>query len=118
MTAGRSLRTSPPTAGSKLTHQTSPRFIGDIPHRGLGPLQRLRLASLVAGHLLVSDLQVLADDVRPDEGLDEPANAPPADDGVQPVVDALVKGDGQFLLHGGPHNTCCCTYCSGARARQ
>src|SRR5438552_946797 len=101
MTAGRSLRTSPPTAGSKLTHQTSPRFIGHVSCGGLGPFQRFRLARFVLGHLLVRNLEVLTDDIRPDEGLDKLANASPADDGVQPVVDALVNGDGELLLHGG-----------------
>src|SRR5690242_18651194 len=99
MTAGRSLRTSPPTAGSKLTHQTSPRFIGHVSYGGLGPFQRFRLARLVLGHLPVRNLQVLADDVGPDEGLNELADAPPADDGVQSLVDALVNGDGELLLH-------------------
>src|SRR4051812_25521761 len=84
MTAGRSLRTSPPTAGSKLTHQTSPRFIGHIPDGGLGPVQGLALAGLVLGHLPVGDVEVLADHVRPDQGLDELADAPPPDDGVEP----------------------------------
>jgi hypothetical protein len=56
-------------------------------------------ARLVLGHLLVGDLKILAQDVGPDEGLDEPADAPPPDDGVQAVADALVHGDGQPLPH-------------------
>src|SRR3954465_4576912 len=84
MTAGRCLRTSRPTAGSKLTHQTSPRFIGYVSHRGLGPLECLCFARFLLGHLLVSDLQVLADDVGPHQGFNEPADSPPADNGVQP----------------------------------
>src|SRR5262245_24426566 len=117
MTAGRSLRTSPPTAGSKLTHQTSPRFIGDVPHGGLGPLQRLRFARLLLSHLLVGQLQVFGDDVGPHEGLDELANPPRADDRVQPLVDPLVNGDGQLLLHGTSNYTCYYTYCSADRLR-
>ena len=35
MIAGRCLRISPPTDGSKLTHQTSPRSIADITDGGL-----------------------------------------------------------------------------------
>src|SRR5437764_12890821 len=65
MTAGRSLRTSPPTAGSKLTHQTSARFIGHISHDGFGPREGLRFARLVRGHLPVSGLQVRANDIGP-----------------------------------------------------
>ena len=68
MTAGRSLPTSPPTSGSKLSHQTSPRFIGYVSHGGFGPLQRLRLARLLPGHLLVSEFQVLADDCGAAQG--------------------------------------------------
>src|SRR5262249_389074 len=100
MAAGRSLRTSPPTAGSKLTHHTSPRFIGHVSYGGLCPFQRFRLARFVLGHLPVRNLEVFPDDVGPDEGLDKLANAPPADDGVQPVVHAFVNGDGELLLHG------------------
>src|SRR5262245_1329585 len=88
------------TASSKLTHQTSPRFIDSVPHGGFCPIQSLGRARLILCHLLVSDIQVLADDVGPNEGLDEFADAPPPDDGVQPVVDALVHGDGQLLVHG------------------
>jgi len=57
--------------------------------------------------------QVLADDVGPHKGLDELAYPPPADDSVQPIVNPLINGDGQFLLHGGLLNTYYCTYCSG-----
>jgi hypothetical protein len=41
---------------SKLTHQTSPRFIGRVSNGGLSPLQRLCFACFILGHLLVSDL--------------------------------------------------------------
>jgi len=44
MTAGRVFRISPPTAGSNLIHQTSPRFIGHVSNKILAPLQRLGLA--------------------------------------------------------------------------
>src|SRR5262249_12343455 len=100
MTAGRSLCTSPPTAGAKMTHQTSRRFTGHVSYSGLGPVQRLGFARFLLGHLLVRDLQVLADDVGSDEGFDKLANASATDDAVQSVVDALVNGNGQLLLHG------------------
>src|SRR5437899_604919 len=103
MTAGRSFRTSSPTAGSKLTHHTSARFIGDISQSGLGPLQGFCLARLLSCPLLISDFQVFADHVRANKRLNELANPPPSDDGVQSLVDASVEGDGQLLLHGGLH---------------
>ena len=37
--------------------------------------------------------------VGPHKGLDELAYPPPANDSVQPIVDPLINGDGQFLLH-------------------
>src|SRR3990172_2923042 len=43
MTAGRFLRISPPTEGSKLTHQTSARLIGYISNGGFSPFQCLFL---------------------------------------------------------------------------
>src|SRR5262249_52292218 len=99
MTAGRSLPTSPPTAGSKLTRQTSPRFIGDVSQGGLGPFHRLCRARFVLSHLLVRDLQILGDDMGPNEGLDKLANPSRTDHAVQALVDTLVDGNGQFLLH-------------------
>ena len=98
MTAGRCLRTSPPTAGSKLTHQTSPRFIGDVRYGAFGPFQRFGFANLFPGHLLVGCLQVFAKYMGTYERLDEPANATPTHDAVQTRVDAFVKRNGQLLL--------------------
>jgi hypothetical protein len=54
MTAGRRLRISPPTAGSKFTHHTSPRFITDISDSGFCPFQRLSFTDFVLGHLLIA----------------------------------------------------------------
>jgi hypothetical protein len=71
----------------------------DVSSSGLGPRERLRFARFLSGHVLVRDLEIPAEDIGPDEGLDELANAPPSDDGMQSVVDALVHGDGLFLLH-------------------
>src|ERR1700681_4758016 len=83
MTAGLSLRTSPPIAGSKLTHHTSARFIGDISDRCLGPGQRLGFACFVAGHRLVSRLQLVTDYVGTHERFDKLADPPPPNRGVQ-----------------------------------
>src|SRR5262249_35449978 len=55
-------------------------------------------------------------DVRAHQRFDELADPPAADDGVQPLVDALVECDGELLLHNRLHgNTCYYTYYS-ARA--
>src|SRR5438105_216782 len=105
MTAGRSLRTSLPTAGAKLTHQTSARFIGYVSNGRLGPVQRLGFARFLPRHLPVRDLQILANDVGPDEGLDELANSSPTDDRVQTVVDAFVHSDRQLFVHCQPPET-------------
>jgi len=53
--------------------------------------------------LLVRGLQILANDERPNKGLDKPADAPRTDDDAQSVIDALVNGNGQLLLHGSLH---------------
>src|SRR5688500_9395799 len=91
---------SPPNELVNATHQTSPRFIGEIPERVIGPLRRLGFSSLLLGHPAISGLEVLSDDVRADQRLDESADLPPPDDAVQPFVDTLIQRDGQLLLHG------------------
>ncbi len=47
---------SPPIDGSKSTHQTLLRFIGDIPGCGFSPLMSLRLASFIRRHVSVGGL--------------------------------------------------------------
>src|SRR2546426_12793808 len=63
ITAGRCLRISPPTDGSKFTHQTSPRIIADITESGFRPRERFRLAYFVLRHLLVGGFKVLCQHV-------------------------------------------------------
>src|SRR5579862_762670 len=99
ITAGRSLATSPARDGSKLTHQTSPRFIGNVPDGSFGPIKRFGFACLVLGHLLVCVFEVLAHHVGAHEPFDEAAYLATADHRVQTVVDAFVEGNGEFLLH-------------------
>jgi hypothetical protein len=91
MTADRCFRTSRPTAGSKFTHQTSPRCIGHVSHGGLGPRERLCFATFLLGHLPVSGMEILVHDVGADQRFNEPANASPANDSVQPVINALIQ---------------------------
>ena len=52
-TAGLRFRISPLTDGSKLTHHTSPRFIGDIRNRSFCPLESFCFAFFFLGHLMV-----------------------------------------------------------------
>jgi hypothetical protein len=99
ISAGRSLRTSPPTVRSNLTHHTSPRFIGDISHCAFCPFHRVRLARFVLCHLFVGGIKMLADHMRAHHGLDKLADAPRSNDRVQTIVNTLVDGNGQFLLH-------------------
>src|ERR1700690_1845256 len=87
MTAGRFFLISPPTAGSKLTHHTSPRFTTDIADRPLRPLKGLGLALFVSRHLPVCSIQVVALHMGPDQALDEATNSPPTNHCVQPLVD-------------------------------
>ncbi|HZZ18378.1 MAG TPA: hypothetical protein VFE25_03365 [Opitutaceae bacterium] len=66
MTAGRRFWISPPTDGSKLTHQTSPRFIRDVQDRGFRPIVSFGLTAFVRSHLPVSVRQVVSHNVRTD----------------------------------------------------
>src|SRR2546422_4871628 len=98
MTPGRFLRISPPTEGSKFTHQTSPRCIGVSDHC-LGPFKRLSFASLVFRHLLVSGVEVKAVQPRQDKRLDELTYIFRSTDSLQFVVDPFVNINREFFLH-------------------
>src|SRR5438552_3786399 len=100
ITAARFFWISPPTEGPKLIHQTSPRFIADIPHRVFRPLQSFGFALLVSSHLPVSLFELLGDDVGAYRLLDEAADATPTYDCMQSFVNFLVDGNRQLLLHG------------------
>src|SRR3970040_241504 len=63
MTAGRSFLISPAMDGPKLTHQTSPRFIGPGPDGGLGPFGPLALPPPIFGHLTVGRYQFFSQNV-------------------------------------------------------
>ena len=104
MTAGRVFRISPPSDGSKSTHQTSPRStglwkgrVGDHP---FGPLQRLLFAGLVGGHVAVASFDILRYDVGTSELLDELTDAAPADGAVKALIDGLADSDCELSLHG------------------
>ena len=57
ITAGRVLRISLPTLGSNSTHQTSPRFIGDVVREPADPLGRLGFSHFVSRHLAIAALE-------------------------------------------------------------
>src|SRR3972149_10375015 len=100
MMAGRFLRISPPMEGLKLTHQTSPLFMGAVPEGCFGPFQRFFLAGFILRHLLVSRLELRSDNVRAHEFLDKLADLARPDDLMETFVDLLFDGDRQLFLHG------------------
>ena len=59
-----------------------------------GPHASLLFASLVLSHFLVSEFQILADDVGTHGRLDEFGNFRPAYEGSQPMVDTIIPGEG------------------------
>jgi hypothetical protein len=95
---GPSLLDSPPMDGSKLTHQTSPRFIRDVPDRGFRPLVSLGLTALVRRHIPVGVSQVARNHVRTDQTFDELADLLSADHTVQSLIDLFIHGNGKFLV--------------------
>src|SRR4051812_33067024 len=98
MTAGRRFWISPPIDGSKLTHQTSPRFIRDVPDRGLRPLVSLSLPAFVRRHCPVGVGQVVRNHVRPDQAFDELADLLSPDHPMKALIDLLIHGNRQFLV--------------------
>lgn len=110
-TAGRVFRISPPTDGSKVTSQASPRrgdgsavtpgFVCHVGQQAVGPDFGFGLARFVGRYRGESGGEVLADDMRAGEVVQEAADAAAADDGVQAVLDLSVHGDGEFLRHPG-----------------
>src|SRR3954468_11938998 len=98
MTAGRRFWISPPIEGSKSTHQTSPRFIRDVPDRGFPPLVSLGLTAFVRCHRPVGIGQVLRNHVGADQTFDELANLLPADHAMEAFIDLLIHRNRKFLV--------------------
>ena len=94
MLAGHCLRVSPPTDGSKLTHQTAPRSIADIADSGFGPGERLSLPRFVLCHVLIGRFQLLGQDMWTHQIFDKAADLSTTNDSQESVVDGFVKGDG------------------------
>src|SRR5829696_4432467 len=105
MTAGRRLRISPPSDGSKLTHQASPRLIRHVPDGRLGPCMSFGFPLLLPSHVPIDSHQVLPEDVRPDQRLDELADPLPSHDPMETLIDLFVHGDSELLVHRAPPDT-------------
>src|SRR5579863_1737642 len=91
MTAGRRLRTSPPVARSKDTHQISPRFIvGDVGQVGFAPCVGLGFTVLVGCHCAVAGRQRVVANERSGKVLQEPADVAATDEGMKPAINIAV----------------------------
>src|SRR6185503_17395662 len=99
MTAGRLFWISPPIDGSKLTHQTSPRFIRNVSKGGFHPLMSLALTGFVRRHLSIGVGQVLGNDVRTNQAFDELADLLSANHAMKALIDIFVHGHCKLLVH-------------------
>src|SRR3990170_7336751 len=93
MTAGRFLRISPATDGSKFTHQTSPRLIAHVPDGDFCPFESFQFARLILAHFLICRLKIGRQDMGSNEIFNEAADPPPTHYVVEPFVHLLVQGD-------------------------
>src|SRR5579864_3106945 len=104
-TAGRVLRISPPIAGSKATHHTSPRcgglslLVGDIAGQVLDPFVGLALARLVGRHRAITLDEVAPGDVRARQIVEETADPPRPNNAAQPLVNLVFDRDCQLFRH-------------------
>jgi hypothetical protein len=81
-----------------LTHQTAPRSIADITDGGFGPGTRLHLTRFGLGHVLIGGFELRREDVGTHQLFAKAANAPTANDSMEPIVDSCVKGDSALFL--------------------
>src|SRR4030042_6768411 len=102
MTAGRFFLPPPPMEGSKLTHQTSHRFMIHILEGILCPFRSFLFPLPVLGHFSVVRLEVRAHYVWADYFLYKSAYFSGTDGLVEPLINLFINGYGQFLLHGIP----------------
>src|SRR5690242_5667647 len=107
-TAGRVLRISPPIAGSKATHHTSPRcgdgelFRGAMSYvadQALDPFHCFAFVLLVGGHGAIGGLEVASGHVWACEVVQEAADASAPNDAVQAGIDLVVNSDCQLFRH-------------------
>jgi hypothetical protein len=98
-------------AGSKATHQTSPRWgggllsgawiIGYVACQVLHPFRRLALAFLVGRHGAVCLRQLAPGHMRARKVVEEPAYPPPSNDGVKAVIN-IVPDRARSAVSSGP----------------
>src|SRR3972149_713352 len=100
MTAGRVFLISPPTAGPKRTHHTSPRIILHLAESPFRPLQRLGFAAFLFGQFAVGRFELAANHVGPRQFFQEAADPPAPDRSMQTSINVLADGNGEFPLHG------------------
>src|SRR4249919_1383356 len=74
-------------------------LIGDVSNHTLAPCLRLSLSGFVEGHGGIARGEILADDMRAGEVVQEAADPAAADDAVQAVIDFGVDSDGEFFWH-------------------
>src|ERR1019366_6742267 len=103
MTAGRVFCISPPTDGSKSTHQTSPRSMrvrgGSVSDDAFRRLQRLPFSGVVGGHVAVRSFDILRHDVGACEFFNELADSAPADGPVKALIDGLADRNCKLTTH-------------------
>ncbi|HEV2687067.1 MAG TPA: O-acetyl-ADP-ribose deacetylase [Bryobacteraceae bacterium] len=103
MTAGRVFAISPPSDGSKSTHQTSPRSTGmlarNVSDSRFGPFQRLLFPRMVGCHLAVGSLDILWQDVGTSKPFDKLTDPAPPDCPVKALVNGFAYGDCKFTVH-------------------
>src|SRR5512143_3161388 len=99
MTAGRFFLISPPMEGSKLTHQTSRRFMCDVLKGDLSPLYSFFLSLFVPRHLGISRFQIGAYYMWAHQLFDEFTDLAGAYRLVKALINFLVHSYCQFFLH-------------------
>src|SRR6266540_1088691 len=100
MTAGRCLRISPPTDGSKSTHHTHRGSSSRVHYRRFDPIQGCSFTLFVLRHEMVGVFQIGSNHVRPHQPFDELADLTATDDAKQPLVHLLVESNREPLPHG------------------
>jgi hypothetical protein len=105
MTAGRVFWISPPSEGSKSTHQTSARSIGlisgQISDYSLGPFQGFAFPEVIRGHVPVGGFDVQRHDMGTSKLLDELTDTTATDNAVEAFVNCLTDSNvnGELASH-------------------
>lgn len=73
------------------------RFVGHVGDEGFAPSHSLDFAGFIGCHCGITGGEILADDMRPCEVIEEAANTAAADDAVQAIINFGIDSDGKFL---------------------